>query len=110
MNAAEVMRSYIIDVETYNLAEQAGMFCEYLCEQDLSAFEGTKFCYSPDEPYGVHFIWDKGDLRIQLSFKADKDDSTWYIINGKKRFKRPIGNDPEGSCREFVETLNSMTE
>lgn len=108
MNAAEIMRSYIIDMETYGLAEQAGMFCEYLGEYDLSAFEGTKFCYSEDGPYGVHFIWDKGDLRIQLSFKADKDDSTWYIINGKKRFKRAIGNDPEKACIEFIEVLDKM--
>jgi len=108
MNAAEIIRSYIIDMETYNLAEQAGMFCECLGECNLSAFEGTKFCYSADEPYGVHFIWDKGDLRIQLSFKADKDDSSWYIINGKKRCRKTIGNDPEKACREFLDTLNDM--
>ena len=46
MNAAEIMRSYIIDIETYSIAEQAGMFCESLKENlDDSLFKDTTFCY-----------------------------------------------------------------
>ena len=40
------MRSYIVDMESYNLAEQAGMFCEALKDilgEDYSLFEDTKF-------------------------------------------------------------------
>ena len=109
-NPAEVMRSYIIDMDTLNLAEQAGMFCEALKEnlRDLSPFEGTRFIYSPDEPYEVHFIWDKGDIRIQLSFMGDPDDSVWTVINGKRRFRGRIGNDRETSCREFLRAVDEL--
>ena len=109
MNAAEIMRSYIIDIETYSIAEQAGMFCESLKENlDDSLFKDTKFCYYEDEPYEVSFIWDRDELRIQLTFKGDSDDSTWLIINGKRRFRGQI-KDIENSCRTFLDTLKEMT-
>ena len=109
MNAAEIMRSYIIDIETYSIAEQAGMFCESLKENlDDPLFKDTKFCYYEDEPYEVSFIWDGDELRIQLTFKGDPDDSTWLIINGKRRFRGQI-KDIENSCRTFLDTLKEMT-
>ena len=110
MNAAEVMRSYIIDMETIGLAEQAGMFCESLKERlDDSLFKDTKFCFHEDEPYEVDFIWDRDDLRIQLVFKGDADNSFWSIIKGKRRFKQAIGRDVDTSCSSFLETLREMS-
>ena len=108
IHPSDMMRSYIIDMESLNLAEQAGMFCESLRECDVSVFEGTKFYYSPDEPYAVHFIWDKDDMRIQLSFKADEDDSVWSVSNGGRRFKSPIGKDRDKACKEFIGTIESF--
>ena len=110
MHVSEVMRSYIIDMETIGIAEQAGRFCESLKENlsDTGIFEGTQFTYSSDEPYEAHFIWDKGDTRIQLSFMGDPDDSVWSIVCGKRRVKGLIGSDPEGSCKRFVDTLQQL--
>ncbi len=109
VNPADVMRSYIIDMETLGLAEQAGRFCESLRDnlKDVSCFDGFSFTYSADEPYEVHFIWDKGDTRIQLSFMGDPDDSVWSVISGKRRFRGSIG-DPEQSCVLFLRTISEM--
>ena len=111
VNPAEVMRSYIVDMETIGLAEQAGMFCEVMKEQlgdDWSLFDDTEFIYAPEEPYEVHFIWDRGEMRIKLSFMGDPDDSIWSVVNGKRRFKGMIGNDREASCRRFLECIISL--
>ena len=102
------MRSYILDMESINLAEQAGMFCEALkdvCEGDYSPFEGTEFIYSAEEPYEVVFIWDKGDIRAKLTFLGDPDNSTWSVVTPKKRLRGAIGADRVSSCRLFLNAL-----
>ncbi len=107
-NPADIMRSYIIDVETYGLAEQAGMFCEELREQlgdDVSLFEGFEFIYSADEPYELDFIWDRGETRARLTFLGDPDDSTWSVVNRRQRFRGAIGRDLESSCRAFLNSI-----
>ncbi len=103
-----VMRSYILDMESINLAEQAGMFCEALkdaCEGDYSLFEGTEFIYSAEEPYEAVFIWDKGDIRAKLTFQGDPDYSTWSVVTPKKRLRGAIGADRMSSCRLFLDAL-----
>ena len=103
-----VMRSYIIDMDTYNLAEQAGMFCEAMtevCKGDYSLFEGMKFIYSAEEPYEAVFIWDEGDLRAKLTFLGDPDNSTWSVVTPKKRLRGAIGADRVSSCRLFLNAL-----
>ena len=107
----EQMRGVIIDVKTYNLAEQAGMFCESLREalgQDKSPFRDTEFFSTSDEPYELLFIWDSDDLRIKLCFMADPDNSTWSVSKGKKRFKGEIGKDRDTSARIFIDTVNKI--
>ena len=110
IHPSDMMRSYIIDMETLNLAQQAGMFCESLRGIDVSAFEDAKFYYDADEPYAVHFIWDKEDMRIQFSFKADEDDSVWMVSRGRRRFRSPIGNDRDKACREFLEAVKEVIQ
>ncbi len=108
INPADMMRSYIIDMETYGLAEQAGKFCEALREsmgEDLSLFYDTKFIYSAEEPYEAVFIWDLGDLRAKLTFMGDPDNSTWAVSSRKKRFRGAIGKDPNAACRLFLDSL-----
>lgn len=102
------MRSYILDMESINLAEQAGMFCEALkdaCEGDYSVFEGTEFIYSAEEPYEAVFIWDKGDIRAKLTFLGDPDNSTWSVVTPKKRLRGAIGDDKVSSCRLFLNAI-----
>ena len=110
VNPADVMRSYIIDVETYGLAEQAGMFCEVLREQlsDYSIFEDFEFTFYSDEPYELSFIWDCGDIRSKLTFLGDKDSSTWSVASSKKRFRGAIGEDMDSSCRSFLSSMNEI--
>jgi len=105
-----VMRSYIIDMDTYNLAEQAGMFCEAMtevCKGDYSLFEGMKFIYSAEEPYEAVFIWDEGDLRAKLTFLGDPDNSTWSVTTSKRRTRGAIGNDKTASCSLFLDALKT---
>ncbi|MBE6518155.1 MAG: hypothetical protein E7Z70_01245 [Thermoplasmata archaeon] len=111
-NPADIMRSYIIDAETYSLAEQAGKFCEVLREQlsDLSLFEDFEFTFYSDEPYELSFIWDRGDIRSKLTFLGDKDDSTWSVTSSRKRFRGAIGNDMASSCRTFLSSMNEIMQ
>lgn len=113
MDPVYVMRSYIIDVGTYSLAEQAGMFCEVLKEQlggDFGLFEGTAFTYWADEPYEIDFIWDAGDVRIKLAFMGDPDNSVWSVIGGKNRFRGTIGRDMNESCRMFLGSVAALSK
>ncbi len=106
-----VMRSYVLDMETYNLAEQAGMFCEALkdvCDGDYSLFDGMEFLYSAEEPYEAVFIWDLGDIRAKLTFLGDPDNSTWSVVTPKKRLRGAIGKDQEASCRLFLEAIHNV--
>ncbi len=105
------MRSYILDMESYNLAEQAGMFCEAMREVldgDYSAFEGTEFYYSAEEPYEAVFIWDHSDIRAKLTFLGDPDNSVWSVVSPKARRRGPIGDDRHASCVGFIEALRSI--
>ena len=105
------MRGIIIDVETYNLAEQAGMFCESLkdaMDGDTSPFNETKFIFAADEPYEIDFIWDSGDLRIKLCFMGDPDNSTWSVSEGKRKFRGTIGDDRDASAKLFLETIREF--
>ena len=104
------MRSYIVDMESYNLAEQAGMFCEALKDilgEDYSLFEDTKFYYSAEEPYEAVFIWDRDDVRAKLAFMGDPDNSTWSVVSPKSRMRGPIGQDRYESCRKFLEAMSA---
>jgi hypothetical protein len=111
IDPSEVMRSYIIDLECYNLAEQAGMFCEALKEAvtdfpDL--FDGMRFDFYAEEPYELQFIWDVGDIRAMLTFKGDPDLSTWSVVCSRKRTRGAIGIDRSASCRRFLQSLSSI--
>jgi len=107
------MRSYIIDIEDYPLAEQAGMFCETLkefCDGDYSIFDGMEFTYYGDPPYEASFIWDLGDIRARLTFLGDADDSTWSVTSPKSRFRGAIGKDRVASCTEFIGSIKKLRE
>lgn len=111
MDPSYVMRSYIVDMECYNLAEQAGMFCEALkdaCGGDHPLFEGSEFIYSADEPYEAVFIWDIGEIRAKLTFLGDADDSTWSVVTPKKRFRGAIGSNRGASCRRFLDAISEL--
>ena len=102
------MRSYIVDMESINLAEQAGMFCEAIKDilaDDYSVFSDTKFYYSAEEPYEAVFIWDRGDVRAKLTFMGDPDNSTWSVVSPKTRMRGPIGQDRYESCRRFLDAI-----
>lgn len=104
------MRSYIVDMESYNLAEQAGMFCEAMKDilaDDYSLFEGTKFYYSAEEPYEAVFIWDRDEVRAKLTFLGDPDNSTWSVVSPKSRMRGPIGYDRHESCASFLEAMGA---
>ena len=106
-----VMRSYIIDMEDYPLAEQAGRFCEALrevCGGDYSPFDGMKFTYYGDPPYEETFIWDLGELRAKLTFLGDPDDSTWSVTTPKRRTRGAIGVERSTSCRDFIAAIVSF--
>jgi len=105
------MRSYIIDMESYNLAEQAGMFCEAMkdtMDGDYSLFEGMQFIYSAEEPYEAVFIWDYQDLRAKLTFMGDPDNSTWSVAAPRIRRRGSIGKDRNESCKAFLEELRDV--
>jgi hypothetical protein len=108
---ADIMRSYILDIETIGLAEQAGMFCEalkdYLIEHG-NPLEGMEFSYYADEPYQVSFIWDLGELRVGLTFMGDSDDSVWAVTTRRRRFRSAIGEDRANACREMMESLKVL--
>jgi len=108
---SEVMRSYIIDLDCYNLAEQAGMFTEELKElvpEYINLFDGMKFTFYSEEPYELDFIWDSGDIRAKLTFMGDPDNSTWSVVSPRKRCRGPIGVDRRSSCIKFLETLTQF--
>ncbi len=105
---SEIMRSYIIDLECYNLAEQAGMFTEELkaiVPEYIDSFEGMEFTFYADEPYELDFIWDLGDVRAKLTFMGDPDNSVWSVVSPRKRCRGPIGDDRRSSCLRFLEAL-----
>ncbi len=107
------MRGFIVDAETYGLAEQAGMFCEALSEilgADLSLFDGFEFGCHMDEPYEMVFMWDRGSLRVKLSFLGDPDDSTWFVGDDRRRFRGAIGTDRCASCRRMLDSMRSIRE
>ena len=107
----EQMRGVIIDMETYNLAEQAGMFCESLRDAlngNTSPFDDTEFTFAADEPYQIEFIWDSGELRIKLCFMGDPDNSTWSVSEGRRRFRGAIGKDMGGSAESFIVSIKEI--
>ncbi len=111
VNPADIMRSYIIDMDTYGLAEQAGKFCEAFREElgsDLSPFDGMEFTYSADEPYDAVFIWDIGEIRAKLSFLGDPDDSTWAVTSRRRRFRGAVSPDMRSAARSFIDRLGEL--
>ncbi len=106
---AAVMRSYVIDISTYGLAEQAGMMCEAMKELIGAGQpwpDGMEFTYYDEEPYVVEFIWDRGDMRAKLCFHGDKDDSVWSVVCGRRRNRGTIFPDIYASCRLFLEAVH----
>ena len=113
----EDMRGCILDTETYNLAEQAGMFCDGLEPfQSMADFSGTEFIFDADEPYEIYFEWRFGDVSAGLSFMADRDNSVWFVssIQGRKRSRQRScmtdfhTRDAEAFMRCLSDTLKRM--
>ena len=107
------MRGCILDTKTYNLAEQAGMFCDGLSEalnERPMDFSGAEFTFDADEPYEIYFEWYFGDVKAGLSFMADRDESEWFVhrTDGKKmfRYRRSMKGDIWGSAAPFLEELS----
>lgn len=108
---SEIMRSYIIDLECYNLAEQAGMFCEALKElvpDHMAFFSDAEFTFYAEEPYELDFIWDVGDIRAKLTFMGDPDYSVWSVVSPRKRIRGAIGGDRHASCLEFLAAIERI--
>lgn len=108
---AFVMRSYIIDIETYGLAEQAGMFCEELKDRTAgggSILQRMQFTYYSEEPYSVEFIWDLGELRVKLVFMGDRDNSVWSVSGKRIRMKGTIFPDVAKACTDFMTAVDSV--
>lgn len=108
----EQMRYHILEMGTYNLAEQAGIFCDALGDAEgLSDidFSTAEFVFDSDEPYEVYFEWFFGDVKAGLSFHADSDDSEWFVnserVGKRSRNRGRIGEDRGISSREFVSVL-----
>ena len=109
---SEQMRGCILDMKTYNLAEQAGMFCdgvsEHLAGMDID-FSDSEFVFDSDEPYEVYFEWYFGDVRAGICFRADRDESDWFVnrTDGVKmyRYRRTVGEDIWGCSVPFLEKL-----
>ena len=111
------MRPCILDMRTYGLAEQAGMFCDGLENAHRGNpvdFSGSEFTFDSDEPYEVYFEWYFGDILAGVSFHGDRDDSEWFVNrtdgNRRFRFRQPVGDDTWGSAKPFLEQLSEALD
>lgn len=101
------MRELIIGLDTFNLAEQAGIVCDTLDDivvpdVDLSV---AQFIFEADEPYEVYFEWRFGDVCAGFSFLADRDESSWFVNDRRRRLRRPISGRYIECASEFIEEL-----
>ncbi len=95
----EQMRYHILETKTYNLAEQAGIFCDALGESMEACpvdFSGAEFIFDSDEPYSIYFEWFFGDVKAGLSFLADRDESSWFVNLLRDGDHRRIRNRIDG--------------
>lgn len=105
------MRHHILEMKTYNLAEQAGMFCDAMNDVlQGEPFPENDFTFASDEPYEVYFEWYFGDVKAGLTFTADRDDSEWFVNSedGRRRMRSHVGSDVPESARRFLEELGSV--
>ena len=112
----EQMRYHILEMDTYNLAEQAGMFCDAMNDILSSSgrmFPGSEFTFAYDEPYEVYFEWFFGDVKAGLTFTADRDDSEWFVNSGenmRRRMRMRIGDDTPCSTERLVDEVFSALD